>query len=168
MNSPASPYTLSDGSAHLRALAHATAGQQALCTALQVRVYPGDAYDLSNLEQEYADENDATAARYRAEDAARLAQYGCTWWGIGIQAVATIAIPLGPKGPFHSFSLASPGLWNIESDSLHEYLQDIGREELNTLRTMLQQLAVFVPDDVSVAWDPDLTDEQGAKISPTP
>jgi len=157
MTSFTSHYTLFDGSARLQALA-ATSGQQALCTALQVRVCPDDDYDLSHLAQAYADEDDETAARYRAEDTARLAQYGRTWWGIGIQAVATIAIPLGPKGPFHSVSLASPGLWGTESDSLHEYLQDIGREELDILTTILRKLSVFIPDDIAIDWDSALAD----------
>ena len=158
MTSSASHYTLFDGSAHLRALAHATAGQQALCTALQVRICPDDDHDLSYLEQTYADEEHETAARYRAEDAARLAQFGHTWWSIGIQAVCTVAVPLGLQGPFQSFSLASPGLWNIASDSSREYLQDIGREELDILTTSLRKLTVFIPDDIAIDWDSTLTD----------
>lgn len=64
------------------------------------------------------------------------------WHMIGVQAAATILIPLGRH--FVMQTLTSPGLWGIESDSDDAYLDQVFAEECDTLVAMLGALGVSV------------------------
>lgn len=58
---------------------------------------------------------------------------------VGIRAEAQVEVSLNGGKDWICDTIKSPGLWGIESDSDEKYLQDIGKEELNTLREMLYQ-----------------------------
>lgn len=66
---------------------------------------------------------------YRAQDQTRLDAWRAGDWSfIGIQAEATIYVPIG-QGCFSTYTLTSPGLWGIESDSGEECFAEVFEEE---------------------------------------
>lgn len=78
--------------------------------------------------------------KYAAQDAARLkAYYVGDWHMIGIRAVATIWVQR--EGYRTNYTLESPGLWGIESDSGEEYLNEVYAEECATLRADIEAMA---------------------------
>ena len=80
---------------------------------------------------------------YAAQNVERLTAYRAgAWHCIGIKARATFLIGLGEAAVIQA--IESPGLWGIESDSDPGYLDEVFREEAETLRHMLTQLNVTV------------------------
>lgn len=70
---------------------------------------------------------------YKTEDQARLdAWQNDEWHFIGIQAKATCLIVRNGTGVY--YTLTSPGLWAIESDSDESYLESVYEEEIATLK----------------------------------
>lgn len=105
------------------------------CDIERIEEYDSDP-DLSYLDPD-ADPDDA------ARNAERLAAYRAgAWHGIAIKARATFLIGLGDAAVIQA--IESPGLWGIESDSDPGYLDEVFREEVDTLRHMLAQLNVTV------------------------
>lgn len=79
---------------------------------------------------------------YADQDRARLDAYNRgTWWMIGIKAVATIHIPLG-DGVSNIQTIESAGLWGIESDSGDDYLQEVGKGQVEEVKGYLGVLCV--------------------------
>jgi hypothetical protein len=69
---------------------------------------------------------------YRAEDQARIEAWRADEWHfVGIQAVAHVLIVRNGTGT--SYTLTSPGLWGIESDSGQDYFDEVFEEEKATL-----------------------------------
>src|SRR5688572_5504138 len=63
------------------------------------------------------------------------------WEFIGIRAVAHLEIPIdADTRAMHT--IASPGLWSIESDTPDDQLREIGREEIAVLEKMLAELGL--------------------------
>lgn len=93
-----------------------------------------DDSDLSFLEQDYADVEDAKERkRYLAQDRKRLAAYERGDWHMtGIRVVAHVLVPIG-GGSFRMFDIASAGLWGVESDADESYLAEIEAEEKSEL-----------------------------------
>jgi hypothetical protein len=137
-----------------------------------ILLIPDDSADLSYLESTYDEENNTIdSCRYSAEDIkkyglekvqqwikednARLNAYGDRWYFIGIRARAEIRI----NGIYET--IESPGLWGIDSDSDQKYFEDIGREECNTLKSMLQEIGFTALDidnaPVKFDGDPECT-----------
>ncbi|MGF1611292.1 MAG: hypothetical protein ACFCUQ_17955 [Kiloniellales bacterium] len=82
---------------------------------------------------------------YAAQNAERLAAYRAgAWHCIAIKARAALLIGLGEAAVIQV--VESPGLWGIESDSDPGYLDEVSREETETLRHMLAQRNVTVVD----------------------
>ena len=67
-----------------------------------------------------------------------------TWHLIGIQASATVLIPLG--GHFVTQTVTSPGLFGIESDSDEDYLDQVFADECASLAAMLSAIGVTVTE----------------------
>lgn len=66
---------------------------------------------------------------YREADQARLdARRRGDWSFIGIRAEATIYVPIG-QGCFSAYTLTSPGVWGIESDSDESYFAEVYEDE---------------------------------------
>lgn len=86
--------------------------------------------DLSFLEQDYADVNPrAEREKYKAQDRERLAAYNRgEWYMTGVRVVADVLVPIGGNS-FRSFSIASGGLWGVESDCGESYLAEIEADE---------------------------------------
>lgn len=63
------------------------------------------------------------------------------WYYVGVQAKARIHIIRNGHGTY--YTLLSPGLWGIESDSGEEYLNEVFEEEKNTLRADLEAMKNF-------------------------
>ena len=61
---------------------------------------------------------------------------------VGVRAAVDLHIPYG-KG-FIVQRIESPGLWGIETDSGHDYLDSVFREECATLTGMLAELGAKV------------------------
>jgi hypothetical protein len=70
---------------------------------------------------------------YKEQDQARLDAFRSgDWTFIGIQAVAHIEIVR--NGTATLYTLSSPGLWAIESDSSEDYLNEVFEDECNALK----------------------------------
>lgn len=70
---------------------------------------------------------------YREQDQARLDAFQSgEWHGVGVRAMATVYIPVG-QGSFAIYTLTSPGLWGIESDSGEDYFDEVFAEEKSAL-----------------------------------
>ncbi len=81
---------------------------------------------------------------YRAEDQARLDAFNRGDWSfIGIQAEATIFVPIGGNS-FSTYTLTSLGVWGIESDSGEDYLKEVYDDEQQALLVALDQIDRFV------------------------
>lgn len=117
-------------------------------------IVDGDA-DLSHLEQDYADvakTDPEEAAKYRAQDAERLADYhNGYWYCVGIVAEAKLRFATPQGGWLNGPEVRSPGIWGIESDSGDDYFDEIGQDELAELRDELYALGFGVVD-VDVAF----------------
>ena len=149
------PFSMRDGSIREVELAEASGYQQAVCTLIDIVIRPDTTPDLSYLENAtYPDVSKRDRAAYRREDAARLTSYDVTWAMVGIVAVAHVSLVHSPRA-FQPITLPSPGCWGVESDSDPAYLHTIGMEEYRTLAGMLQQLHVYVPDDLTLRWAPE-------------
>lgn len=87
-----------------------------------------DSPDLSHMEpQTWMGEEDKVA------NAERVAAYNRgDWHMIGIRAVATIWIQRDNYRT--NYTIESPGLWGIESDSEESYLQSVYKEECSVLQ----------------------------------
>lgn len=105
-----------------------------------------DSPDLSYLEQSYDSDVPNLEERdmYRKRDAERLAAYRRgDWHMIGIRAKATIWIQR--SGYQTNYTIESPGLWGVESDSEKSYLDSVFKEECSILQAdiMAMQAAEF-------------------------
>lgn len=107
------------------------------CEIERIEEYDSDP-DLSYLDPDahtdYAVQNAERVAAYRAG----------AWHCIAIKARATFLIGLGEAAVIQA--IESPGLWGIESDSDPGYLDEVFREEVETLSHMLAQLNVAIVD----------------------
>lgn len=74
------------------------------------------------------------------------------WCFIGIYAVAEVSYQTGSSGERRIETLQSGGLWGIESDS-GDYLEEVDKEELTSLREHLEQFNVDLSN-----WD-ELTED---------
>jgi hypothetical protein len=68
------------------------------------------------------------------------------WCYLGIYAVATVYVPMGGGGASFIFEIPGPGLWHVESNSLPEYLQSIGDEQIGELHAVLDALGITYAD----------------------
>jgi hypothetical protein len=76
---------------------------------------------------------------YRDEDQRRLdAWHNDEWSFIGIQARAHITVVSNGVGAM--YTMTSPGLWGVESDSGEDYLEEIYAQEKATLLGHLAQM----------------------------
>lgn len=97
--------------------------------------------DLSFLrDRDYSYGTLEEAGRHRATDRARLAAFErgdvCM---IGIRAEAEITVRVGPNHAVTQ-TIASGGLWGIESDSRPDYLDSIRAEQIDELCDILRIL----------------------------
>lgn len=89
----------------------------------------------------YSDVSDADErARYEAEDAERLANYGETWYCVGLRAVAHVEFVHGEHTSQVGPLLESAGLWGIESDSGADYFLSVWGEQFDELAEQLSAL----------------------------
>lgn len=101
--------------------------------------------DVSWLEQDYSDCTPADQAKYRAQDAERLAAFNRgDWYCIGIRAKAVVSYPCG-NGSRRLETFTSSGLWGIESDSDADYIKTVERDELSDLQDHLSKFGVPFP-----------------------
>lgn len=91
--------------------------------------------DFSFLEGSYLDVADPVERqRYLDSDAERMAAYRRgDWHFIGIRAKAIVWVSHGVFGYCTNYALESVGLYGIESDSGEEYLQEVFKEECDSL-----------------------------------
>lgn len=76
---------------------------------------------------------------YVRQDEARLAAYYANEWHmIGIRAVATIWIER--EGYLTNYTITSPGIWGIESDSGDDYLAEVYADEQAILRADIEAM----------------------------
>ena len=95
--------------------------------------------DLSFLEQDYADLPEELRAIYKAQDKMRLEEYEeGAWEMVGVRAKATIAINHGHS--ITTYTLTSPGVWGVESDSGEEHLREMYETECDVLRADIEAL----------------------------
>jgi hypothetical protein len=91
--------------------------------------------DISRLDQTDAQ----MGAGFEAESAKRKAAYRRgDWHMIGIRAEAAITVCYGQYSTL--YTLTSPGLWGIESDSHEDYLQSVYQEECAQLRADIEAM----------------------------
>jgi hypothetical protein len=134
--------------------------KQATIESITVERLPDDNADLSYLEtklegktiisscqhtQEDMDKHPKRTMNYIKRDQERLASYGQSWEMIGIRASAEVSYPIG-NGNNWLEHFTSGGLWGIESDSDESYLKEIEQEQLNDLKSHLEQFNVNVKD----------------------
>jgi hypothetical protein len=67
-----------------------------------------------------------------------------SWHMVGIQAAATVLIPLGDH--FVAQTVISPGLFGIESDSDEDHFDAVFAEECASLAAMLAAIGVSVTE----------------------
>ena len=76
---------------------------------------------------------------YREQDQARLDAFHAGEWNmLGVRAVAHVQIVRDGHGTM--FSIESPGVWGVESDSGDEYLNSLYEEEKAELMANLKTL----------------------------
>lgn len=98
--------------------------------------------DTSYLTQNYSDVTPAQREQYLAADRERLEAYRRgDWHFLGIRARAHIAITRD-RYTTH-YTLESPGLWGIESDSGEDYLKSVFAEECDILKGDIEALKEF-------------------------
>jgi len=79
---------------------------------------------------------------YRDQDQARLDAFNRgEWYGLGIRARAHVRRIENGRGTY--FSIDSPGLWGIESDSDLSYFDEVYQEEIAELKTMLSAMQSY-------------------------
>jgi hypothetical protein len=83
-------------------------------------------------QDEFERMHDEAKARMRAWEAGE-------WNYVGVQARATIFVPIGGNS-FSTYELLSPGLWSIESDSGEEYLNSVFEDEKASLLADLRKI----------------------------
>lgn len=120
-------------------------------TVLKLRIMSAadESPDLSYLEDphRYDGEKPSDRAKYIRQDKERLADYGRTWWAIGIWAEADVLV----EGVIQK--IQSGGLWGIESDSDKSYFQEVAREEYANLVDILKQMGVRrIPPFSDAEW----------------
>jgi hypothetical protein len=99
----------------------------------EVEDYNAGVSYLEHTASNYAGCTPDEIAKYVAQDRDRLAAYHRgDWHMIGIRAVATIWI--SRPGYSTCYTLESPGVWGIESDSGEDYLNEVYQEECAQLR----------------------------------
>lgn len=98
-----------------------------------------DASDLMDTAWKYDGCTAEETATYIAQDKERLKAYrNDEWHYIGIRAVATIWIER--PGYRTNYTLESPGLWGIESDSGNAQLDSVYADECATLRADIEAM----------------------------
>lgn len=98
-------------------------------------VTPDDRPDLSWLDQTDKEMGEG----FEAESQKRKEAYHRgDWHMIGVRAVAHITVVR--KDRTATYTLRSPGVWGVESDSSEEYLQEIFDEECAALRADIDAL----------------------------
>jgi hypothetical protein len=65
------------------------------------------------------------------------------WHYVGIRARAMCMIVQSGVGTF--INLESPGLWGVESDSGDEYLDEVFREEVASLKSLIEAMRKMKP-----------------------
>jgi hypothetical protein len=74
--------------------------------------------------------------KYGLQDYERCESYNNDNWSyLGIRAVADVVLSGG-----QCLTVETPGLWGVESDSDRSYFDEVGKEELTQLRSMLVDL----------------------------
>lgn len=68
---------------------------------------------------------------------------------MGCTAKAEVSYSVG-QGSRRSEWFTSGGLWGIESDSEQSYLSEVEQEQLNDLRSHLEQFGIAMPETVAV------------------
>ena len=117
----------------------------AVVTELRCSIMPDDFADASYLEQEGFEERKAAYERVEF----------CL---VGVCAEATICFEGEHDAKSGVTHLRSPGVWGVEDDC-PDYIDDIYREELTTLRAMLDEMGVtYAPERFSEAA------EEGANL----
>lgn len=92
--------------------------------------------DFEGDEKAYLD------ARGRAQE--RLDEFDAEqWWYVGVIARAHVAIPIG-GGSFATYTMDSPGLWGIESDSEESYLAETFEDAKAEILAHLETLADYM------------------------
>lgn len=129
-----------------------TAGLTARIDRITVTTTPDHDPDLSWLEQDYDDPSipPAEAAKYREQDAKRLATYGDDWYMLGVIASAHVIYDTPQGGWITGPVIESPGLWGVESDRDPAYLDEIAGEQVAELAPMLAALG-FTPEQIADA-----------------
>lgn len=103
-------------------------------------------FDKKVYEGEEAEE----ILKWIKQDHHRLETYGNIWHMVGIRASATIYLPFevitnkGKEINFKIEEITSGGLWGIESDSNQEYKNEIGKNEIDSLKRNLEMLNVVI------------------------
>lgn len=96
--------------------------------------------DTSHLQQDYSEVTDPIERqKYLDSDKERLkGLQQLDWYFIGIRAVATIWIQR--DGYRTKYTMKSPGIWGVESDSGEEYLEEVYEDECATLRRDIEAI----------------------------
>jgi hypothetical protein len=131
--------------------------------------------DLSWLETKMEDGKIVSSARYTNDDIKkyglakvkewverdqqRLADYGRTWWMVGIIAKAEILIPKKTVPPTYQIQkLQSGGLWGIESDSDKSYFKEFADDELADLSENLKGFSLLTPESKKLVKNAELVE----------
>lgn len=74
----------------------------------------------------------------------RARTYGESWSMVGVVAIATVYIPFknGKEVNYKTQEMESGGLWGIESDSDAPYFNEVGQEQINSLKEYLQTMCI--------------------------
>jgi hypothetical protein len=102
---------------------------------------PADLSYLESASNRYLGESPANRAQYEKADGERLAAFHRGDWNmIGLRAKATIWIER--PGYRTNYTLESPGIWGVESDSGEDYLAELFAEECATLKADIEAMKV--------------------------
>lgn len=90
------------------------------------------------------------------EDFDRMEAYNRSdWHMVGVRASARIAINPGRPASQTQYTvledITTPGVWGVESDGGDDYLEELGGEELESLKDLLGELG-FSTDELAEAF----------------
>jgi hypothetical protein len=107
--------------------------------------YPYD-YD-GDIEPTPWTPSEGEEVRLRMEERKAAFERG-EWWMTGVRAAAKLRWydEAHPDGYYLTHTISSPGLWGVESDAGEEYLDEIYRQELSTLREILNAMGLSNDD----------------------